>query len=246
MFRYGDEILMAMNDKDTKHNECSSFPVNEKCKSGKLAWASKSSDGGSEANNAENETNKTLKDSKSVPKSKSILKSNESSDNKKDIKSRFATSSSTETSLNHSKSSPNKPNPFKKEKERITQSSSRSLDRPSSWHGAYHEQEKHSLPKNTVRIHRNSRGLRCVPPVSNDQSKYSYNTSEFGCPYKPPKKPIVTWVSCNEGRVQPGAIVAGKEFNNPYTFIGRVTLRNERYQFGFHKFSQLIDLHGLK
>ena len=71
-------------------------------------------------------------------------------------------------------------------------------------------------------------GANCK--LTYDQSKYSYNTSEYGCPYRPPTKPIVSWVACSEGRVQPGAIVAGREFNNPYTFIGRVTLRNEQYE----------------
>ena len=49
------------------------------------------------------------------------------------------------------------------------------------------------------------------------------------CSYRQPTKPIVSWVPSSEGRVQPGAIAAGRERNNPYTFIGRVTLKNERY-----------------
>ena len=97
----------------------------------------------------------------------------------------------------------------------------RILERPNSWHGIY---PGRNLPP---RVHNVNSNLRCAPY---DQSKYSYNTSEYGCPYRPPTKPIVSWVACSEGRVQPGAIVAGREFNNPYTFIGRVTLRNEQYE----------------
>ena len=188
-----------------------------KINSGKVAWASNSSEGASEEKTEANEATKESENPSTNSKPTKKLCDN------KDFKSRF-TASSSKTILVHSKSSPNKTNPFRKKKERISQQSSRSIDRPNSWHGGSPRKEKQA----PVRIH-NYRGVRCIQPNLNDQSKYSYNTSEFGCPYKPPKKPIVTWVSCNEGRVQPGAIVAGKEFNNPYTFIGRVTLRNERY-----------------
>ena len=64
-----------------------------------------------------------------------------------------------------------------------------------------------------------------------DETKYLYNTSDRRCSYRPPKKPAVSWIPCSEGRVQPAAIVAGQEDNNPYTFFGRVTLRDERFEF---------------
>ena len=191
----------------------------QKFHSGKLAWTSNSSGGGHDAKNEANESSKESE--------RTTIFSKDASD-KKILKSRFAASTSKNT-LNHSKSSPNKTHYLRREKERINQPSSRSLDRPNSWHGASPQLNVRKIP---VRIHNWNRGV--PPPSPNDQSKYSYNTTEFGCPYKPPKKPIVAWVSCNEGRVQPGAIVAGKEFNNPYTFIGRVTLRNERYNCNFH------------
>ena len=96
------------------------------------------------------------------------------------------------------------------------------LERPKTWHGIHPERNANVLVAVNI-----PREIRYVPY---DQSKYSYNTSEIGCPYKRPTKPIVLWLTCSEGRVQPGAIVAGREYNNPYTFFGRVTLRNERLE----------------
>ena len=109
---------------------------------------------------------------------------------------------------------------------KIQQNYGRFLERPNSWHGTY--PHKNSAAEQPAYANNYSNEVRVVPQQT-DQSKFSYHTSEFGCPYKPPIKPIVSWVACSEGRVQPGAIVAGREFNNPYTFIGRVTLRNERF-----------------
>jgi hypothetical protein len=123
------------------------------------------------------------------------------------------------------KASPYRPNPNNNanpDKDTIKHPN-RLLERPKSWHGIYPERARSGPP----RIHNINCNIRCAPF---DPAKYSYNTSEYGCPYRPPNKPIVSWVACAEGRVQPGAIVAGREFNNPYTFIGRVTLRNEQYE----------------
>ena len=108
----------------------------------------------------------------------------------------------------------------------VQQNYGRFLERPNSWHGTY--PNKNPAAEQPAYANKYSNEVRVVPQQM-DQSKFSYHTSEFGCPYKPPIKPIVSWVACSEGRVQPGAIVAGREFNNPYTFIGRVTLRNERF-----------------
>ena len=229
------EVRKKMNNRnrDTEPEDRPAFSKDGKLRSGKLAWTTKSGSGETEASTSTNEPTEATNNSESTKsvkpdknpgvQAKPIFISKDGSNNKTDIKNRFASS---KTGLNITSSSPNKPKTFRKEEGRIAPIS-RSVHRPNSWHGAFPEKEK----KVPVRIHRTNRGVPCVPPVLNDQSKYSYNTSEFGCPFKPPKKPIVTWVSCNEGRVQPGAIVAGKEYNNPYTFIGRVTLRNERYTF---------------
>ena len=96
-------------------------------------------------------------------------------------------------------------------------------ERHNSWHG------RPAARNNNMPIN-NNRAVRYVP---NDEGKENSRSSNVICPFTSPPKPIVSWVTCSEGRVQPGAIAAGKEKNNPYTFVGRVTLRNERFDCSY-------------
>lgn len=43
------------------------------------------------------------------------------------------------------------------------------------------------------------------------------------------KRNKLRWVQAQDGHVPPGAIAGGREKNNPYTFIGRFTMRDRSY-----------------